>query len=167
MSETTAPESATPATESAETQTAPITETRNEADLPHWARDELTKANNQAAGYRIKAKEAADEARKAVEAEFNEKLAAVSGELDTARLELSRLQAALAVGIPGESAAEFAARLQGTNEDELKADAEKLKSMLGISTAPTPDRPVDHTQGLGGEAGPQDAFGAFIMSNLR
>ena len=39
------------------------TATQNEDALPEWAREKLSKANNEAAKYRVQAKEALDRAR--------------------------------------------------------------------------------------------------------
>lgn len=147
--------------------------------LPQWARDAITTANDQAARNRIKAREAADTARAEVTAqvtaEFEQRLSALAAdkddiavELGDARLALSRLRIALDAGIPGESATEFAALLRGGNEDELRAHADKVKAMFGVIGA-QPDRPVDHSQGLGRDdvaVSPGDAFGAFIRSQL-
>lgn len=143
--------------------------------LPQWARDAITTANDQAARNRIKAREAAETARAEVAAEFQERMSALAAdkddialELGDARLDLSRLRIALGAGIPGESATEFAALLRGSNEDELRAHADKVKAMFGVISA-QPDRPVDHSQGLGRDdvaVSPGDAFGAFIRSQL-
>ncbi len=143
--------------------------------LPQWARDAITTANDQAARNRIKAREAAETARAEVTAEFEGRMSALTAdkddialELGDARLDLSRLRIALDAGIPGESATEFAALLRGSNEDELREHADKVKAMFGV-ISPQPDRPVDHSQGLGRDdvaVSPGDAFGAFIRSQL-
>ncbi|WP_158881980.1 hypothetical protein [Amycolatopsis anabasis] len=124
-------------------------------ELPEWAREQLTKANNEAAKYRVQAKEAAEKAKTEAAGEFGAKLeelstskAALAAELESARLGLVKLQAALSVGVPGESAAEFADLLKGTNEDEIKAHAEKVKELFGASKKS--DRPVDPSQGAYG-----------------
>ena len=150
------------ATESVETPVAApesVTEaTEQDAgnSLPEWAREKLTKANNAAAKYRVQAKEAAEKAQFEAEEKYSAQIkeltdakAAVAAELETARLESLKLRTALSVGIPGESAAEFAALLQGTTEDELSAHAQKVKGLLGVATKP--ERPVDPSQGAGSD----------------
>ncbi|MCP2200062.1 hypothetical protein [Lentzea flava] len=144
--------------------------------LPQWARDAITTANDQAARYRIAAREAGETARAEVTAEFEERISALTAdkddialELGETRLALSRLRIALDAGIPGESAVEFAALLKGSDEDELRDHAEKVKAMFGVIGTQQPERPVDHSQGLGREdvaASPAEAFGAFIRSQL-
>src|SRR5690606_21817612 len=132
----------------------PETATQNEDALPEWAREKLSKAYNEAAKYRVQAKEALDKARQEVSAEFEKQLAqlsdekaAVAADLENVRLEHMRLKAALSVGIPGESASEFADLLKGNSEDEIRARAEKVKELFGVSSKPA--RAVDPTQGLG------------------
>lgn len=150
---------------------APVTpETQVVDELPQWAREKLTKANDEAAKYRVRAKEAEEKARQEISSEFETKLSALSdeksaitAELNAARHDAMRLRAALAAGIPGESAVEFAELLKGETEEELAAHAEKVKGLMGVQ------RPVvnDRSRGLGTQSGaPADTFGSFIMSHL-
>lgn len=55
---------------------------------------------------------------------------------------------ALEMGIPKESADEFAGRLKGATEDELRADAEKLKAL--IPQAPGAQKPSTTTTAVPG-----------------
>lgn len=152
----------------AEPQVTP--ETQVEDELPEWAREKLKKANDEAAKYRVRAKETEEKVRQEVTSEYETKLSALSDEkaaieadLHAARLDYMRLRAALAAGIPGESAVEFAELLKGETEEEIAAHAEKVKSLMGMQ------RPVvhDRSRGLGtGSSSPASDFGAFIMSHL-
>jgi hypothetical protein len=63
---------------------------------------------------------------------------------------LLRLRAALTAGVESSQIDEFAARLQGSTEDELKADAEKLAKFF------TPARRGDRSQGAGADSTPVD-----------
>lgn len=147
--------------------------TQNNQELPDWARKAISDANSEAANYRNKAKTAADEAKAEVTAQFNEQLknlsdekSAITAERDTASASYNKLIAALEAGVPGETAVEFAALLQGSNKDEYKAHADKLKSMFGAGGKV---RPIDHSAGLSGEttATPEEAFAALFQSNMR
>lgn len=138
----------TPA-ETPEVAVAPETEDA----LPQWAREKLTKANNEAAKYRVQAKEAAEQVKAAEGltaqiAELSDAKAALAAELESARVGNLKLQAALSVGIPGESATEFAELLKGETPEEIQTHAEKVKELFGVKKS---DRAVDPTQGLGGK----------------
>lgn len=147
------------------------TSTNNTADLPEWARRALTEANTEAATYRVKAKTAADDARAAATAEFNQQIQSVSAEKsaivaerDSHAANYEKLVVALAAGVPGESAVKFAALLQGKNKDEMTTHAEELKSMFGT---PTRVMPVDPSHGAqGGFETEADPFAALIQSHL-
>lgn len=149
------------------------TTTNNTQDLPDWARKAISEANSEAAKYRTKASAAADEAKAEVTATFNQQIQALSDEKsaitverDTASSNYNRLVAALGAGVPGETAVEFAARLQGNNLEEFKADAEKLKAALGTGAKV---KPIDHSAGLSGETKqtPEEAFAALFQANTR
>lgn len=140
--------------------------------LPEWARAQITKANNEAAKYRTKAKETEERVRFEVESEYEAQItalsderAAIAADLNAARLDGMRLRAALAAGIPGESAVEFAELLKGETEEELAAHAEKVKGLMGTQRTA---RVVDRSQGLGGgNSAPADNFGAFILNQIK
>jgi hypothetical protein len=141
-------------------------------DLPDWARKAISEANKEAANYRVKASTVADEVKAEVTASFNDQIkslsdekTAVVAERDTASSNYNKLVAALDAGVPGDTAVEFAALLQGSNVDEYKAHAEKLKGMFGPGTK---QKAVDHTAGFNGstESTPEDAFAALFQSRL-
>ncbi len=136
------------------TETPVTSEPQSVDELPEWARNKLTKANNEAARYRTEKKEAVDTAKAEVRAEFEAQLNELSeakatavAEQEKAQLALIKLRAALSAGIPGESAAEFAELLQGATEEEINSHAEKVKSLFGKTS--TKDKPVDPSQGSG------------------
>src|SRR5687767_4697084 len=145
-----------------ETPQAPAPQTQEQ--LPDWARKAISEANTEAASYRQKAKTAADEAKAEVAAQFDEQIKALSGEKtaisaerDTASSNYNKLVAALGAGVPGDTAVEFAALLQGNSLDEYKEHAEKLKGMFGAGNRV---RAVDPSHGFNGNssASPEDAL---------
>lgn len=131
-------------------------ESKKDDELPDWAREKLTKANAEAAKYRTRVKElndklkAVEDASGKVEA-LTQQATDASAEAETAKLALLKLQTALSVeGIEAKNASEFADLLQGSTEDELKAHAEKVKKLLGVSRS----RATDPTQGRSGDVKP-------------
>lgn len=141
----------------------PGEENSNREVAPQWARDAITKGNNEAAKYRTDLRAKTDEHTAALTeiTTLRDQLAAATAEKDKAGIELLKLSVALAAGIPGEKAAGFAARLQGTTEDELKADAESLKGVFPTEVSPSA---TDPSQGRGASTPvtPESAFGATL-----
>jgi hypothetical protein len=144
----------------------------NREEVPSWVRKEISDANSEAAKYRNKAKTIADEVKAEVSASFNDQLktlsdekSAIVAERDSATTNYDKLVAALQAGVPGDTAVEFAALLQGSNVDEYKSHADKLKGMFGT---PTKQKAVDHTAGFNGksEQSPEEAFAALFQSKL-
>src|SRR5690606_1223793 len=130
------------------------TATQNEDALPEWAREKLTKANNEAAKYRVQAKEALDRARQEVSAEFEKQLAqlsdekaAIAADLENVRLEHMRLKVGLSVRILSETASDFAVLLKGNAAEEFLVLAEKVKGLFGGSSKQA--RAVEPAEGLG------------------
>lgn len=152
-------------------ETTPV-EQNNRQELPDWARKEISDANSEAAKYRKKAQTAAEEAKAEVTASFNDQFKALSdeksavlAERDTASSQYNKLVAALQAGVPGDTALEFAPLLQGSNVDEYKAHAEKLKGMFGPGTK---QKAVDRTAGFSGDtqSTPEDVFADIFKRNL-
>lgn len=146
--------------------------TNTEETIPEWVRDKLTKANNEAAKYRTKAKDAAQQAQFEAEEKFSAQIstltdekAAIAAELENARLEFTKFRAALSVGIPGESASEFADLLKGSTEEEILSHAEKVKELFGVSAKPA--RATDPTQGLDGGNVTGQSAGAMLANFIR
>ncbi|AKY03319.1 head scaffolding protein [Streptomyces phage Aaronocolus] len=123
-------------------------ETKQEDDLPEWAKKELTKTRGEAANYRVKLREAEGalknaktvEEFEAARAEFSNKIA----ELETA---LMKEKVARKYELPDE----LAARLQGADEASLEADAKALQKFV------TPAVP----ESLGGGLTPDDGEDDF------
>lgn len=158
-----------------ETVETPPAQEQNQNDpqtVPDWVRKQISEANAEAAKYRVKAQNTANEVRAELETQFQNDLKLVSdekstalSERDTAVAEANKLRAALRAGIPGESAEEFSKLLQGKDLDEYVAHAESLKKMFGTATR---SRATDPTQGLSGGAGdPDDAFAQLFTSKLK
>lgn len=136
-----------------------VTEQINQTDeLPEWAREQITKANKQAAKYRTERNEAVEAAKAEVAASFQpkiEELEAQLSEKDTevcsARNEVVRLKVALQAGIDADRALSFADLLKGENEDELRSHAEELKKLFGEPSQDSGKRgAVDPSQGESG-----------------
>lgn len=163
MSENTSTETGT------ENTTPPEGATGNEGqgELPEWARDKLTKANNEAATYRVKARDLGTEVetlRAQIQTLTSEKTEALDKGGSVA-LELVKLQTALAVGVPGEQATTFAELLKGDSVEEIKASAEKAKALLaGVK----PPAATDRSQGQGASTNntPADDFHGFVLGRL-
>jgi FKBP-type peptidyl-prolyl cis-trans isomerase len=156
-----------------EQTTTEVTDTTSESTgtelSPDALRAELKRARDDAAKYRQRAREFGDDeayqrAKDAVAAVEKaeqekksevEKLSETNEQLlykaTTAEQQLQRLRVALGAGIDPSQVDEFAVRLRGENEDELKADAEKLAKFF---TPATPARRSDPSQGAGGHAAP-------------
>lgn len=114
---------------------------------PARARAALEKKNREAQGLRQRLKELEPLAQKARELEEAQKTeaqkaaearAAAERERDAARAEALRYKVGLAKGLP----ADLAVRLQGSTEDELAKDADRLLELLGNKPAATGARPV-------------------------
>lgn len=119
-------------------------------DLPDWAQTLIRDLRAENANRRVELTTRTTELTTA-----SNTLAALGTEKDTfkaqadkAASDLLRLNVALTAGIPGDKAGVFAARLQGSTEDELQADAEALKGAFGSGQAPPPA--TDPSQGQGG-----------------
>lgn len=133
-------------------------ETSNKEDLPQWARDQITKANDQAAKYRVEKNDAVEAAKAEVEkdytarieelqAKFNESQEAVNSE----RHEVDKLKAAIEAGIANDKVLDFADLLKGDNPEELKSHADKLKSLFTTDNEHKSEKQdaTDPTQGQG------------------
>lgn len=129
--------------------------TENQEVIPEWARKKITEANNEAAKYRTEKNNIEAETSAKLKAEFDaqfkalsEEKSAILAERDTNALNYQKLNVALAAGVPGETAVKFAGLLQGSNDEELKAHAEELKSMFG---SPVKVPAIDPSHGARGD----------------
>ena len=154
----------------------PVVETpaaTNPAELPDWARKEISNANGEAAKYRTERNNIEAETTAKLTADFDNRFklvsdekSAITAERDSATSELTKLKVALAAGIPGETAAEFAALIQGNDETEMTAHATKLKEMFG---SPNKSRAIDPSHGAGANntsLSGADQFAALIQKHL-
>lgn len=122
------------------------------ASLPAWAREAITKANNEAARYRTQVRELEPKAQ-----QFTQLEEASKSELQrqTEALEAARQQGEQAqrdalryrIALDHKLTSEDITRLAGQTEDELKANAEWLASVKAAATppapAPVPQRPAE------------------------
>lgn len=148
---------------------AATSDVKSAADLPKWAQDELSRARNEAAGYRTKLRDA-ETARNDLQKQYDAETAKVTGlttDLSDAKLFGLKLDAALEVGVPGEHLKAFADRLRGDSADELKKDAETVKQTFGVGTA-TGGRAPDRSAGLGNDkpSTPDDLMASFVGGKL-
>lgn len=125
-------------------------------ELPDWAREQIKKANNEAAKYRVEKNEAVEAAKKEVTDSFTSKIAELEAQieaekLDTAgaRTEVAKLKAAINAGITAEKVETFAGLLKGETEDELRSHAEELKALFTTDEQPKSTRATDPSQGHG------------------
>ncbi|MBM7771971.1 hypothetical protein JOD54_002175 [Actinokineospora baliensis] len=148
----------------------PSASATNVNDLPEWARNELSSVRQEAATRRVelRAKEADATAALNRVTELTTANADLEAQLVASSAELLRLRIALESGVPGDKAADFAARLKGSTEDELRVDAESAKSLFGASTFSAPA--IDPSQGRGNETPvaitPQAAFAEMIRAQF-
>lgn len=149
-------------------------------ELPEWAQTEIRRARNDAAKYRrernaiqkaLTDKDSDTEVH-AGDQESRTEIDRLSGELTTAQRDAARLRAALAADVPPGQVADFAARLVGDTDEELAADAVRLRELLGLPTPPERQRP-DPSQGAGIDTAtgsattPAEVFSAFIQDRLK
>lgn len=125
--------------------------------LPDWAREKLTKANNEAAKYRTEKNEAVEKAKQEVTDSFTEKVekleaqvAERDSEIEAGRHETDKLRAAIEAGISNDKIFTFADLLKGDNPEQLKSHAEELKELFSIEEKePTRAAATDPSQGSG------------------
>lgn len=105
--------------------------------LPDWARDQITKANKEAAKYRTEKNEAVEAAKAEVTADFQKRveeleaqIAAKEGEVGSTRYEVDRLKVAIQAGIDNDKVISFAELLKGDTSEELVSHAEELKKLF-------------------------------------
>lgn len=141
MSEDTTTETVTPAA-----QAAPKPET--------FSLDYVQGLRQEAAKYRTERNEAVANVKVELQSGFESQLAAkdsefgeLKSELSSRQVELIKLKAILAAGIPTDDVLTVAELVQGTDETTVSESVERVKSLIGKS--PSKDRPVDPSQGSG------------------
>lgn len=140
-----------------------------DAELPDWARQQISSANQEAANFRVQLKEerAAKKSLADQVSSLTAEKSAVSSSLSAVQSDFDRLATAIKAEVPNDHVFAFAKTLQGSTEDELSAHAAELKSMFGIKPGSSPA--VDRSQGKGtgpGKSSPGDDFVAFMNSHL-
>lgn len=131
-------------------------EPQNEV-LPDWAREQITKANNQAAKYRTEKNEAVESAKAEVAADFQKrveeleaKIAEKEDEVGSSRYEVDRLKVAIQAGIDSSKVISFAELLKGETSEELVSHAEELKKLFTTEEQPKlASKATDPSQGSG------------------
>lgn len=141
------------------------------SELPEWAQQELSRTRSEAAKYRRERntlqKSLQDKDSSDTDAQSRAEIDRLAGELDAAQRDAAKLRAALAADVPPPFIADFAARLVGGTDEELLADAQRLRELVGL-----PNRTrADPSQGEGRDTdasaeSPADAFAAFISDRL-
>lgn len=125
--------------------------------LPDWAREKLTKANNEAAKYRTEKNEAVEKAKQEVTDSYTEKVEALEAQvaerdsvIQETRHETEKLRAAIEAGIANDKVFTFADLLKGDNPEELKSHAEELKKLFTTEEVrPAKAAATDPSQGSG------------------
>ena len=117
-------------------------------ELPDWATKELASVRAEAARYRTEKNAAVEEARAETLAAHQTEKSELESELSKSERNLLRLRIAVGAAVPADKIETFAERLQGDSEDDLRADADKLKAMFSTPEAQSQSA-VDHSQGSG------------------
>ena len=136
------------------------TVSQDASQLPDWARSAITRANEEAAKFRVEKNTAIADlegAQKlaAENAAAAEKSAAdlvnLQTEVNGSKLEVTKLRAAIAAGIPADKLDAFVPLLQGDSEETIRSHADQLKELFGTSTdEPKKTKALDPSQGSGG-----------------
>ncbi|ASR84391.1 scaffolding protein [Rhodococcus phage Krishelle] len=136
-------------------ENTPEAEAQKVEDLPQWAQDLISNTRAEAAQHRTEKQSAVDTAKAALAdehtaaiAELNGKVSTAETERDSARLEVTKLKAALAVGIDGERAIGFAELLKGDDEDQIRSHADEVRKLFG-DKKPAKTPATDPSQGSG------------------
>jgi hypothetical protein len=118
--------------------------------------DYVQALRQEAAKYRSEKKDAVAAAKAEVFKDYEVKLAEkdtalaeAQGQLSARGLELLKLKAVLAEGIPSEDVQEVAALVQGNDEESVSESVKRVKALL--DKGPVRDRPVDPSQGSGND----------------
>lgn len=106
----------------------------------------VQRLRSEAARYRTEKTSAVDAAKQAVSDEWQTKVDGINADLGDAWVYAAKLHAAVDAQVPAEKVLDFAAILQGTDPDSIKASAEKAKQLFGVAPKVTA---TDATQGSG------------------
>jgi vacuolar-type H+-ATPase subunit I/STV1 len=145
-------------------QVVPPPANTGDDNLPSWAREKLTKANNEAAKYRTELRQVTEAHTTALsqsESLAGEK-AAAEARAEAAEKELLKYRVAMEANVPGA----LIPRLQGSTEEELKADAAAL--LASFPSGQFKQNATDPSQGRGdGQSAGLSPGAAFIQKALR
>lgn len=122
-------------------------------ELPEWAQTEIRKARDEAKRHRQSAKETSEQAGKVPDLETQ--VSELTDKLAARDHELGRIRAVLNTGkvTDPNHVLDVAERINGSTQDELDADADKLVDLFGIGNQqPSQQRRADPTQGNGHQA---------------
>lgn len=112
------------------------------SDLPEWAREKLTKANAEAANYRVRAREAEDKLKNA---KTLEEVDAIVKEMTEDREKGERALLIENVALKHKLPAELAELLKGETREDLEAHAKTLKKFAPSDDDEDEDEP--HIEG--------------------
>ena len=140
---------------SEDTTTETVTPVAQEAPKPEtFSLDYVQGLRQEAAKYRTERNEAVDRVKTELQAQFESQLSAkdsefgeLKSELSSREVELLKLKAILAAGIPADDVLTVAELVQGNDEATVSESVERVKSLIGKN--PPKDRPVDPSQGSG------------------
>jgi predicted nuclease with TOPRIM domain len=142
------------------------------SELPDWAQQELSRARNEAAGYRTRLREtesARDDLQKSLDTEAG-KVSQLQSDLDSLKSDNAKFDVALdAFDVKKDQVRAFADRLRGSTSDELIADAKSMLETFNVNAnAPKAPRAVDRSAGLGNDKPPtgEEAFAEHIAKTL-
>lgn len=132
-------------------------------ELPKWARDKITSANQDAANRRVqlRAAEQTIESLQEQVASLTSERDDLAGSATTVQTDFDKLVTAVQTLLPEKQSQvfTFAKTLQGSTGEELANHAAELNQMFGISASPSPA--VDRSQGLGSGAPASDPGSEF------
>jgi len=140
---------------SEDTTTETVTPQQQEAVKQEtFSLDYVQGLRQEAAKYRTERNEAVEKVKTDLQSQFESQLAAkdsefgeIQSELSARQMELVKLKAILAAGIPTEDVMTVAELVQGDDETTVSESVERVKSLIG--KAPARDRPIDPSQGSG------------------
>lgn len=119
-------------------------------ELTQWAQTEIRKARDEAKKYRQTAREQQETANQVPD--LQSQVSELQAMLSTRDNELGKLRAVLNTGRVTDPAhiADVAERIQGSTQDELNADAEKVADLFSLGTnGAAPQQRPDPSQGNG------------------
>jgi hypothetical protein len=128
--------------------------TQEAPKVESFSKEYVQELRNEAAKYRTEKNDAVERAKADVVKDYEGKLSEreasfkeLQGELSVRALELLKLKAVVAAGIPSEDVLDVVSLVQGSDEETVSESVARVKSLIGKN--PPKDRPVDPSQGTG------------------